>query len=65
MLYVYDAHKAVTGLKKQNLYIYRVYFIRSMYFVPHFGHAKVYETSVCMTACFQILAKTIFRMVFF
>ena len=28
-----------------------------MYFVPHFGHAKVYETSI-WTPCFQILAKT-------
>ena len=28
-----------------------------MYFVSHFGHAKVYETSV-WTLCFQILAKT-------
>ena len=23
-----------------------VYLISSMYFVPHFGHAKVYETSI-------------------
>ena len=30
-----------------------------MYFVPHFGHAKVYETSI-WTPCFQILAKTLF-----
>ena len=29
-----------------------------MYFVLHFGHAKVYETSI-WTPCFQILAKTI------
>ena len=29
-----------------------------MYFVPHFGRAKVYETSI-MTPCFQILAKTL------
>ena len=28
-----------------------------MYFVPHFGHAKVYETSI-WTPCFQISAKT-------
>ena len=28
-----------------------------MYFVPHFGHAKVCETSI-WTPCFQILAKT-------
>ena len=28
-----------------------------MYFVPHYGHAKVYETSI-WTPCFQILAKT-------
>ena len=28
-----------------------------MYLVPHFGHSKVYETSV-WTPCFQILAKT-------
>ena len=49
--------QAVTGLKKQNLQIYRVYYISSMYFVPHFGHAKVYETSI-WTPCFQILAKT-------
>ena len=28
-----------------------------MYLVPHFGHAKVYETSI-WTPCFQILAKT-------
>ena len=28
-----------------------------MYFVSHFGHAKVYETSV-WTPCFQNLAKT-------
>ena len=28
-----------------------------MYFVPHFGHAQVYETSI-WTPCFQILAKT-------
>ena len=28
-----------------------------MYFVPHFGHAEVYETSI-WTPCFQILAKT-------
>ena len=27
-----------------------------MYFVPHFGHAKVYGTSI-WTPCFQILAK--------
>ena len=27
-----------------------------MYLVSHFGHAKVYETSV-WTPCFQILAK--------
>ena len=29
-----------------------------MYFVPHFGHAKVYETSI-WTPCFQISAKTL------
>ena len=28
-----------------------------MYFVPQFGHAKVYETSI-WTPCFQILTKT-------
>ena len=28
-----------------------------MYLVPHFGHAKVYETSI-WTPCFQILTKT-------
>ena len=32
--------------------------ISSMYFVPHFGHAKVYETSI-WTPCFQISAKTL------
>ena len=31
--------------------MYRVYSISSMYFVPHFGHAKVYETSI-WTPCF-------------
>ena len=31
-----------------------------MYFVPHFGHAKVYETSI-WTPCFQISAKTLSR----
>ena len=31
-----------------------------MYFVPHFGHAKVYETSI-WTPCFQISAKTLNR----
>ena len=31
-----------------------------MYFVPHFGHVKVYETSI-WTPCFQILAKTLVR----
>ena len=31
-----------------------------MYFVPHFGHAKVYETSI-WTPCFQISAKTLPR----
>ena len=30
-----------------------------MYFVPHFGHRKVYETSI-WTPCFQILAKTMY-----
>ena len=30
-----------------------------MYFVPHFGHAKVYETSI-WTPCFQISAKTLY-----
>ena len=34
-----------------------VYFISRVNFVPHFGHPKVYETSV-WTRCFQILAKT-------
>ena len=34
-----------------------VYFISSVSFAPHFGHPKVYETSV-WTPCFQILAKT-------
>ena len=29
-----------------------------MYFVPQFGHAKVYETSI-WTPCFQISAKTL------
>ena len=29
-----------------------------MFFVPHFGHAKVYETSI-WTPCFQISAKTL------
>ena len=29
-----------------------------MYFVPRFGHAKVYETSI-WTPCFQISAKTL------
>ena len=29
-----------------------------MYFVSHFGHAKVYETSI-WTPCFQISAKTL------
>ena len=29
-----------------------------MYFVPHFGHAEVYETSI-WTPCFQISAKTL------
>ena len=29
-----------------------------MYFVPHLGHAKVYETSI-WTPCFQISAKTL------
>ena len=38
--------------------MYRVYYISSMYFVPHFGHAKVYETSI-WTPCFQISAKTL------
>ena len=38
--------------------MYRVYFSSSMYFVPHFGHAKVYETSI-WTPCFQISAKTL------
>ena len=28
-----------------------------MNFVPHFGHAKLYETSI-WTPCFQISAKT-------
>ena len=37
--------------------MYRVYFINSMYFIPHFGHTKVCETSI-WTPCFQILAKT-------
>ena len=37
--------------------MFRVYFISSVNFVPHFGHPKVYETSV-WTHCFQILAKT-------
>ena len=37
--------------------MYKAYLINSMYFVPHFGHAKVYETSI-WTPCFQILAKT-------
>ena len=32
-----------------------------MYFVPHFGHAKVYENSI-WTPCFQILAKTMLYM---
>ena len=31
-----------------------------MYFVPHFGHAKVYETSI-WTPCFQLSAKTLPR----
>ena len=31
-----------------------------MFFVPHFGHAKVYETSI-WTPCFQISAKTLGR----
>ena len=31
-----------------------------MFFVPHFGHAKVYETSI-WTPCFQISAKTLLR----
>ena len=39
--------------------IYRVNFLSSMYFVPHFGHTKVYETSI-WTPCFQIMAKTMF-----
>ena len=51
--------KQLPAPKKQNLLIYRVYFISSMYFVPHFGHAKVYETSI-WTPCFQILAKTMY-----
>ena len=38
--------------------MYRVYFISSMYFEPHFGHAKVYETSI-WEPCFQISAKTL------
>ena len=38
--------------------MYRVYFISSMYFVPRFVHAKVYETSI-WTPCFQISAKTL------
>ena len=29
-----------------------------MFFVPHFGHAKVYETSI-WTPCIQISAKTL------
>ena len=29
-----------------------------MYFVPHFGHVPVYETSI-WTPCFQISAKTL------
>ena len=42
--------------------MYRVYFISSMYFVPHFGHAKVYEASI-WTSCFQISAKTLVIMI--
>ena len=57
LCHFYNTHKAVTRLIKQNLQIYRVYFISSMYSVPHFGHAKVSETSVWAT-CFQILAMT-------
>ena len=53
----YNTNKAVTGLKKQNLQIYRVHFISSVNFIPHFRNPKVYETSV-WTPCFQILAKT-------
>ena len=54
----YKTHRAVTGLKKQNLLIYRGYSIISVYFEPHLGHTKVDETSI-WTPCFQILAKTI------
>ena len=32
--------------KKQNLQIYRVYFIRSVNFVPHFGHPKSMKPSL-------------------
>ena len=35
-----------------------------MYFVPHFGHAKVFETSI-WTPCFQISAKTLLKLKIF
>ena len=41
----------------QILYLYMVYFISTVNFVPHFKHPEVYETFV-WTPCFQILAKT-------
>ena len=53
----YNTKKAVTGLKKQKMFIYMVNFTSSANSVPHFGHPKVYETFV-RTPCFQILAKT-------
>ena len=46
------------ALLAKTMDYYRVYLISSMYFVPCFGHAKVYETSI-WTPCFQISAKTL------
>ena len=46
VVHSYNTNKAVIGIKKQNLKIYRVYIISSVNFVPHFGHPNFYETSV-------------------